>query len=172
MTTTEATGTAQFTIVLDTQPSNDVSIDLSSDDTSEGTISPAQVIYNSSNWNVAQTVTLTGVNDDIDDGNVTYNAVTAAAVSSDGNYNGINADEVNATNTDDDTYGISVGAISGPTTETGGTATFTIELDSEPTDPVTIRSQAGAQATRRRRRRSRGEQDRRHRRPRPQLSRA
>mgnify|MGYP003338993095 CR=1 FL=1 len=42
------------------------------------------------------------------------------------------------TNVDDDTAGITVSAISGATTEGGGTATFTIVLNSEPTANVTI----------------------------------
>ena len=42
----------------------------------------------------------------------------------------------NRDNDDSDAAGITVGAVSGPTTEAGGTATFTIELDSEPTGDV------------------------------------
>ena len=40
--------------------------------------------------------------------------------------------------TNDDTAGVSVSAISGNTTEAGGTATFTVVLDSQPSDTVTI----------------------------------
>ncbi|MHC4575636.1 MAG: choice-of-anchor Q domain-containing protein, partial [Planctomycetota bacterium] len=42
------------------------------------------------------------------------------------------------TNIDDDLAGYTVSAISGDTTETGGTATFTVVLNSEPTDNVTV----------------------------------
>jgi gliding motility-associated-like protein len=136
--TTEAGGSATFTIVLDSEPTANVTVGLSSDDTSEGTVLPASVTFTSGNWNVAQTVTVTGINDDIDDGNQTYNIITAAATSSDGVYSGLNANDVVVINTDNDLAGITVSAISGNTTEAGGTAAFTIVLDSEPTANVTI----------------------------------
>ena len=61
--TTEAGGTATFTVVLNTQPTADVTIALSSSDTTEGTVGPASLTFTTANWNVAQTVTVTGVDD-------------------------------------------------------------------------------------------------------------
>ena len=90
LTTTEAGGTATFAVVLNSQPTADVTIGLSSSDTTEGTISVSSVTFTTANWNIPQTVTVTGVNDDLDDGDVGYTIVTAAATSSDGNYNGLN----------------------------------------------------------------------------------
>ena len=87
---------------LNTQPTANVTIGLSSSDTTEGTVSPASLTFTSANWNVLQTVTVTGVNDSIIDGNITYSIVTAAAVSSDANYNGKNAANVVVTNNDND----------------------------------------------------------------------
>src|SRR5438132_1506095 len=86
-----ASRTATFTIVLNSKPTAPVTIGLSSNDTTEGTVSPASVIFTPANWNVARTVTVTGVNDAIDDGDIAYSIVTAAATSADGNYNGMNA---------------------------------------------------------------------------------
>ena len=40
LTTTEAGGTATFTVVLNTQPTANVTIGLSSSDTTEGTVRP------------------------------------------------------------------------------------------------------------------------------------
>ena len=54
------------------------------------------------------------------------------------NYNGINPADVSVTNTDNDASGITVSTISGPTTEAGGTATFTVVLDAQPTADVTV----------------------------------
>ena len=68
LTTTEAGGTATFTVVLKTQPTADVTIALSSSDTTEGTVSPASLTFTAANWNMAQTVTVTGVDDALDDG--------------------------------------------------------------------------------------------------------
>src|SRR5205807_2009424 len=86
-----------------------------------------------------QTVTITGVNDTLDDGDIEYSIVTAAATSSDASYNGLNAADVSITNTDDDAAGITVSPTSGlVTTEGGGQATFTVVLTSTPTADVTI----------------------------------
>ena len=73
---------------------------------------------------------MTGADDVLDDGDVAYSIVTAAATSTDAIYNGINADDVAVTNTDNDAAGITVTPTSGlTTTEAGGTATFTIVLN-------------------------------------------
>ena len=55
-----------------------MTIALSSSDTTEGTVSPTSLTFTSANWNMAQTVTVTGVDDAIVDGNVAYTIVTAA----------------------------------------------------------------------------------------------
>ena len=80
LVTTEAGGTATFTVVLNAQPTADVTIALcSSSDTTEGTVAPASLMFTAANWNTAQTVTVTGVDDAVDDGDVAYTIVTAAA---------------------------------------------------------------------------------------------
>src|SRR5207244_2261627 len=91
LVTTEGGGTASFTIVLTSQPTASVSIPLSSSNTSEGTVSAASATFTTGNWNVPQTVTVTGVDDFVDDGNFAYTIVTAAATSADANYNARNA---------------------------------------------------------------------------------
>ncbi len=139
LTTTEAGGTATFTVVLNSQPSADVTIGLSSSDTTEGTVAPAALTFTSANWNTAQTVTVTGVDDAIVDGDVVYNIITAAATSTDASYNGMNAADVSVTNTDNDSAGITINPTAGLiTTEAGGTATFTVVLRSQPSANVTI----------------------------------
>ncbi len=139
LVTTEAGGTAQFSVVLDSEPTANVSISVTSSDTSEGTVAPASLTFTTVNWNTAQTVTVTGVNDDVDDGDVAYTIVTAAATSSDSLYNGLNPADVSVTNTDNDTAGVTVTPTSGlVTTEAGGTAQFSVVLTSQPTGDVVI----------------------------------
>ena len=139
LVTTESGGTATFSVVLNSQPTANVTIGLSSSDTTEGTLSTSSLTFTAANWNVAQTVTVTGVDDAIVDGDVAYTVVTAAAVSSDSAYNGLNAADVSLTNNDNDTAGITVTPTSGlVTTESGGTATFSVVLNSQPTANVTI----------------------------------
>src|SRR5678815_3635717 len=137
LTTTEGGGTATFTVVLTSQPTADVAIGLTSSDTSEGTVL-VNVTFTSVNWATAQTVTVAGVNDDLDDGDIAYTILTAAT-SPDTIYNGIAAADVSVTNTDNDAAGVTVSPTTGLTTsEALGTATFTVVLTSQPTADVTI----------------------------------
>jgi hypothetical protein len=139
LVTTESGGTATFSVVLNTQPSSLVTIGLSSSNTSEGTVSPASLVFDGANWNVPQLVTVTGVDDALIDGSIEYTIVTAAAVSADAGYNGLDGSDVTVSNTDNDTPGFIVTPTSGlTTTEAGGQATFTIVLISQPTADVTV----------------------------------
>jgi hypothetical protein len=51
-------------------------------------------------------VTVTGVNDPFDDGDILYTVVTNAAISNDPNYSGRNANDVTVTNLDDETLAL------------------------------------------------------------------
>ncbi len=104
MVTSEAGTVATFTVVLDSEPTADVVIRLASDDTTEGTPSAAELRFTPDNWEEPQTVNVTGVDDAIDDGDVLYTIVTAAAVSDDENYDGLDAANVSVTNEDDETF--------------------------------------------------------------------
>ncbi|MCT7952936.1 S8 family serine peptidase [Ancylothrix sp. C2] len=101
--TTEAGGAASFTVVLNTQPTADVTVNLTSSNPAEGTLSSNSLTFNATNWNQAQTVTVTGVDDAAFDGDQSYNIITAAALSSDANYAGFDAADVAVTNQDNDT---------------------------------------------------------------------
>lgn len=100
--TTEAGGTATFSIVLLSPPSSSVSIGLVSSDLSEGTVAPSNVSFSTGNWNNPRLVTVTGVDDAIFDGDITFSVVTNPASSGDSNYNGLNPNDVNVTNRDDE----------------------------------------------------------------------
>ena len=140
LTTSEAGGSATFTIALNSQPSDNVSVALTTSDATEGTVSPATLVFTRDNYNAPQTVTVKGVNDDMQDGNQPYHIVTEAAVSNDPGYSGLNATNVDLSNIDDDSAGITVSAPNQPltTTEGGGTATFTVVLNSQPNAEVNI----------------------------------
>jgi Domain of unknown function (DUF4347)/Cadherin domain/Right handed beta helix region/Laminin G domain len=107
LSTTEAGGTAQFSVVLNDAPTATVTIPVSSSDTTEGTVSTTLLTFTTANWNVAQTVTVTGANDALADGFQAYTAVLGAATSTDGNYSGRDAADVQLANSDDDiNYGM------------------------------------------------------------------
>jgi hypothetical protein len=137
LTTTEAGTPDTFTVVLDTQPSADVTVGVSSSDTSEGTVSTDSLTFTPVNWATVHTVTVTGVNDSVDDGDVTYTVVLGVATG--GDYDGFDPEDVSVTNVDNDPVGVTVTPTSGlATTEAGGMATFTVVLDSQPSADVTI----------------------------------
>ena len=101
--TTESGGTATFTVVLDTQPAADVTLDLVSSDPTEGMIEPASLTFTPDDWNLPQSVTITGVDDRLDDGNIAYVIEVRPAASADPAYDGRDGADVSVTNTDDDT---------------------------------------------------------------------
>ena len=128
-----------FTVKLTSEPTAEVSIAITSGNALEGVLDKSVLKFNSSNWDAAQTVTLTGLNDDVADGSQTF-SISFATTSADPLYNAISIANISATNTDNDAVGVTVSAISGNTTEAGGTATFTVKLNSEPVNAVTITS--------------------------------
>lgn len=137
--TTESGGSDTFTVVLGSAPTSQVTIGLSSSDPTEGTLSTGLLTFTTANWNVAQTVTVTGVDDAVVDGPVTYTIVTAAAASADPAYNGRNAADVSATNADNDGAAIVVAPTSTlRTSEDGDTDSFTVVLTMQPTGNVTV----------------------------------
>ncbi len=139
LTTTEAGGTATYTVVLLSQPSADVTVAVASNDATEGTATPASLTFTSANWNAPQTVTVHGVDDFIADGNQVYTIVNSPAVSTDTGYSGLDPEDVGATNIDNDSAGFVVSPTTGlVTTEAGGTAQFTVVLQSQPLADVTI----------------------------------
>ena len=142
----ESGTTSSFEILLNSQPTANVSFGVSTSNSLEGTIiapfagASGTLTFTSANWNVPQTVTIQGVADLIADGNQPFNIVTAVAVSADPNYNGINPADVAYTNVDQDVAGVlvnnGVGALG--TSETATSTSFSVVLKSKPTASVTI----------------------------------
>ena len=134
--TTEAGGQAFFEAVLDSQPTHEVTLSLTSSDTTEGAVSADSLSFDASNWNQTQTFTVTGVDDAIADGNVGYSIVTSSD-SIDESYDStvIEVDDVSLTNTDNDVAAVLVTASGGSTevAEGGTTDSYTLALSQTPT---------------------------------------
>lgn len=135
--TSEDGGTATFTIELTSDPETVVTIKLRSDNENEGTISPKSAIFASDNWSDPIEITVTGIDDNLLDGDTSYKIVTepAESINQDSPYRELDAADVTIVNIDNenDAPGITVSATSGlETTEDGGIAKFTIVLDSDP----------------------------------------
>ena len=117
LVTTESGGTDTFTVVLDTQPTALVTVDVSTSDATEGLVEtvlegPAPLVsleFGIGDWSVPQTVTVTGQPDGIPDPDVEYTLVTAPAMG--GDYAGVDAADVSATNLDIDTPPVNVDSL-------------------------------------------------------------
>ena len=105
LATAEDSGSDTFTVVLDSAPIADVTVPVNSDDPGEGTVSPSTLVFSPTNWDVPQTVTVTGVDDTLDDGDQAYRVIVGDPASADAAYDALtDADtaDVAVTNTDDD----------------------------------------------------------------------
>ncbi len=101
LTVDENSGTAKYTVVLNSEPSGNVTITLAitpRSDTNIAMVKPTTLTFTRVNWNIAQSVTVTGVNDDVANSRKT----TINHTPSGGGYNGVTVAAVNVTVTDDD----------------------------------------------------------------------
>jgi len=132
-----------YTIVLDSQPTANVTITVDPDtqtDLGSGAGTAIDLIYTAGNWSTPQVVTVTAVDDDLAEGAHT-STITHTAGSTDPNYDGFAIANVTANVTDNDTVGVTIAETGGSTDvdETGPTAdTYTIVLDSQPTADVIL----------------------------------
>jgi hypothetical protein len=101
------------------------------------------VTFTPANWNTPRTITVTGVNDNIADGNQNFTIITGAAVSADPKYSGLAVADVQATNIDNDIAQVYVKARRRLlVSENGQSSTFRVRLTLAPTAPVTCTLQS------------------------------
>jgi CSLREA domain-containing protein len=100
VSTTESGGSITFSVVLDTPPTANVVIPLSVTNPFEASLSTNSLSFTTANWNIAQVVTVTGVNDNIVDGNQVFQVIRGVSQSADVSYNAIAKTSFNSTNID------------------------------------------------------------------------
>ncbi|PCJ59513.1 MAG: hypothetical protein COA79_10730 [Planctomycetota bacterium] len=136
-TISEGGGASTLSVKLDKKPTENISIYFSLSDTSEGTLSKGVLVFTDSNWFVVQDAVITGVNDAVDDDDVAFTVVLSSIVSGDSNYHNYDPDDVILTNIDNDSANFVISQSSLNVSESGTTAQFTIQLNSEPLNEVT-----------------------------------
>jgi len=135
---TESGSSQRIEVVLRAQPTDEVLIDIVSDDSTEGRVSPAELTFTAEDWSETKVVTLIGVDDDVDDGDVDY-AVLVTPTSSDERYGAIDVPSLAATTTDDDGIGVEIVPLEGVTvTEAGGHDSISVTLTSRPSAEVEV----------------------------------
>ncbi len=99
--TTEAGGTAVFRLVLTKPPTSSVVLDLTVGAPDEISLDKYTLTFTSSNWNQPQSITATGLDDDVYDRNVAVQ-INVVPTSSDTAYANLKPLSVYVTNLDDD----------------------------------------------------------------------
>uniref|UniRef100_UPI0014834832 DUF4347 domain-containing protein n=1 Tax=Synechococcus sp. UW105 TaxID=337067 RepID=UPI0014834832 len=104
--TTETGNTSTFTVVLDAQPTANVTVNLTGADSTEHSLSASTLTFTNANWNTPQSITVTGVDDSLDDGDIT--TTLTATASNTGGYAGSETATTTVKNTDNESAGITI----------------------------------------------------------------
>lgn len=123
------------TFRLKSQPASNVTLSMSSNNSSRISISKPSLTFTASNWDTEQSVKFTAIDDSIDDGDVTV-SVNIKSVSSDIYYNNLSSGFA-ITVKDNDTSGIIADTNQATVTE-GQSITRTFKLKSQPTSNVIL----------------------------------
>ncbi|MEG4091355.1 DUF7948 domain-containing protein, partial [Microcoleus sp. Pol12B4] len=137
----EGGATDSYGVLLTTAPTANVTINF---DTGSQINGVAPITFTPNNWNVAQNVTVTAIDDSIAQG-TRSGTIAHTSVSTDSQYNNLTISPVTATIADNETTGVSISQQSITATEGGATGNYTLNLNSQPTAPVTISLDAGNQ---------------------------
>ena len=108
------TVTDTYTVVLNTEPTHEVTVTSTSGDTAAATVNPGTLTFSTSNWGTAQTVTVTGVDDSTDNpGGGREVSISHVSSSTDSNYGIANGGTVVARVTDDDATTVTLSGAAG-----------------------------------------------------------
>lgn len=100
VSTTEQGGLVQYSVVLDKAPFEDVTLQFTSSDLTEGKVTTPSLVFTPKNWATPQTLTIQGQDDYLDDGNIAY-SVNGKIVTGDLAYNRLTLSPLNLLNNDD-----------------------------------------------------------------------
>ena len=123
------------TFRLKSQPTSDVTLNISSNNSSRISISKSSLTFTASNWDTEQSVKFTAIDDSIDDGDVTV-SVAIKSTSTDINYSNLSSGFA-ITVKDNDTSGI-ITDTNQATINEGQYITRTFKLKSQPTSNVIL----------------------------------
>ena len=135
-TTVDEGGPADsFSVVLNARPTGNVVIDITGNDATEATLSATRLTFTPANWNVPQTVTVTGIDDLLVDGDQVFNLrVAVDPVAGDDAFDALAAKTVTTTVRNINFAGFRLTESGGGSlvTEAGATDTVTLVLTIPP----------------------------------------
>ena len=135
----DAATVAVFDVRLATEPTAPVTVAVTSQKETEGVAAPANLTFTTMTWNTAQTVTVTGVDDDFDDGNVAYAIhLDPAGEAADAYAALATHTSTSVTTVDADMGGVTFAPTELTVTEGGVGKTITMVLTASPPSGVTV----------------------------------
>ena len=127
---------AEYTVVLSSEPIGTVTVGLSAGQDAPVTLSSASLEFLAGDWSEAQTVTVTAVDDSIDNAGDERTATITHTVSG-GDYGRVTAEPVEVTVEDDDEPALVVTPAAVKVAE-GGSKKYEVKLATEPSETVTV----------------------------------
>ena len=130
--TVDEGSSASYTVVLNTEPTADVIVEIQVPDNSDITVGQAALTFTTDNWNTPQTVAVTAAHDDDDDDD----PVVLTHTVSGGDYDTVIAADIEVTITEDDTPALIIADANA--TESDEEITFTVRLNVASSKTVTV----------------------------------
>ncbi len=135
--TIEEGNTDTYTVVLGAQPAGDVTVTISGHSGTDVSLDKTTLTFTDQDWSTAQTVAVTAEHDDDTEDEEEVILTHTVASADDSVYDGIAADSVTVSITDDDMAGATISK-SALELEEGTSDTYTVVLDSPPAGDVTV----------------------------------
>ena len=122
--------TGTYTVALNTEPAGDVTVAISGHAGPDVSVDKTTLTFTATTWETAQTVTVTAVEDEIDDDGETVTLTHTVASADDSDYQGISAGSVAVSITDDDLPSVNVSfEQSTYTVQEGNSTTVKVKLN-------------------------------------------
>lgn len=138
LVTHERGGEAEFSLLLDGAPGGQLSLVVATSDESEGTVMPQTITFSDDGWDIPQIITVTGVDDEEEDGNQTYTIFLVPVLEGLAEEAGIAGLALSVVNADDETPGLTVQGEQMSFSEAGGQGAFKLLLNAEPNGDVVV----------------------------------
>ena len=123
-----------YTVALATQPTGTVTVRIAVSGNSDIAVTPTSLTFTDSSWSTPQPITITAAQDD----DATHESAELRHTASGADYGGVRALALNVEVEDDDIQGVTISKDE-VVFEEGGSATYTVVLDTQPTGTVTVR---------------------------------
>ena len=131
--------TVLFDVYLVAAPFGEVTLSFTALDTTEvAVVSPTQITFDATNWNVSQTIALAAVDDTIIDGSQTTSITYVLSGSMDPAFVALPSESLSVVTLDNDLANVAIVSIDNLTSESGDQGQFSVQLTSAPSADVHI----------------------------------